>query len=130
MRFLILLASFLACISASEEQFRYWNGKKYAFTITEAMLVSTQDWNGSGNPPLSCGDALKAADAFIATLKPDAPYSWRFEGLTLMPRNTKWIWSGSWTLEWDKPMTGVWPHMSCYILMDGTVVRPVVSEHK
>ena len=105
----------------------------YVTTITRKMLDDSPAWDANDeNPPLSARKAMAAANAVVAKLEPDTK-SWkrRLEGLFLCQdgESNKWYWRVEY--RWDPPpgtaLGGLAPYMTIVVLMDGTVVQPIID---
>ena len=134
--------------------YSYYDGKKYEFKITAERQAVCPKWDveKDANPPCSAGKALLKAREFIATIETgdtlpwdtkagpwdgkDADLGkgkdglfWEFEDLALVNVNG-WVWRARYRLAKHGVMTGIWPKMDCWILMDGTVIQPRVTKDK
>lgn len=88
-------------------------------------------WSAS-NPPLSARRALEIAGTYRKTrLKQWDRFEWTLVSLNLTPmdaRNGKWCWVARFELAPKPGLTAThMPELDFYILMDGTVVEPEVS---
>ena len=103
-----------------------YDGRRYEFVVTGDQIARCPKWDAEkeANPPLSAAAALAKAREFISTIKTKDDLEWGFEGLVLVNLDG-WIWQARYGLVRKQGiMTGVWPKMDCWILMDGTVVQP------
>jgi hypothetical protein len=129
------LAVSQACAD-SEFGFRVYD-KWYEYRITASQLDELPKWDPDkeDNPPLPAAKALAKARQFINTIETSPRVVWMFEDLSLTSVGkakgdvTVWAWRARWQLaSKEGPTTGLWPHMDCYILMDGTVLQPKVEK--
>lgn len=107
-----------------------YDGKLYKFVVTGRQLASRPKWDDEkdANPPLSAATALAKAKEFIATFKTKDTEEWEFKCLALVDVHG-WMWQARYRLAVKRGgMTGVWPEMECWILMDGTIIQPRISE--
>jgi hypothetical protein len=104
----------------------YYNGKQYKFVITEAQQARCPKWDPrtAPNPPCSAAKALEQARRFIGTIATKNNTFWEFEHLALVDVSGGWAWRATYDLTLRGASTGVWPRMDCWILMDGTVIKP------
>src|SRR5437588_4191375 len=104
----------------------YYNGKQYKFIITEAEQARCPKWDPrtAPNPPYSAAKALEQARQFIGTIATKNNTFWKFGDLALVDVSGGWAWRARYTLTLPGPSTGAWPTMDCWILMDGTVIKP------
>jgi hypothetical protein len=116
-------------VKAGQSEFTtYYKDKRYTFTITSKRQSTCPKWTPEKeeNPPLSAANALKKAEKFAGTVEAGKGYVWRVAELSLANVHG-WLWRARFQLS---PVQGEWigplQFMDCYILMDGTVVQPVV----
>lgn len=106
--------------------------KEYRFTITSAMLAGCPGWDPSRNPnpPVSAALALSKAGQFIGSIPPWEGSDWELRGLNLVkiPFSENWVWRVRYDLVHGGGSSGQWPKMSCWVLMDGTVVKPAILD--
>jgi hypothetical protein len=116
---------------ADATHYCYYDGKRYEFTVTTQQQARCPKWDTEkdANPPLSAAKALAKAKEFIATIKTKDRLSWEFEDLALANIDG-WMWRARYRLTNNGVMTGVWPRMECWILMDGTVIQPRTTKDK
>jgi hypothetical protein len=137
---LVLLActvgtdSCLALDNAMNTSFdAYYGGHRYEYVITHEMVEKAPHWSPmeSPNPPISAAEALAKGDACIHQVPTRANESWKLRELALGQASGGWIWVVRYQLIFNgQPMTGYWPTLFCPILMDGTVVNPVITKHE
>ena len=116
---------------ASVEDYSYYAGKRYTFTITSKMQAHCPKWNPdkSPNPPLSAAKALASARKFISTIEHDPGYKWELDDLSLVDA-CGWAWRARFELHWLGAASSGQPFtMHCWVLMDGTVVQPLITLH-
>ena len=108
----------------------HYDGKRYDFIVTERQQARCPRWDAEreANPPLSAAHALAKANKFIANFKTKDSLVWELDALALI-NVAGWMWSARYRLTKKIGiMTGAWPEMGCWILMDGTVVEPTITE--
>jgi len=106
--------------------------KRYMFTITAKGQARCPKWDTEkdANPPLPASKALAKAKEYIATIETNSGLSWAFKDLALVNIDG-WVWRARYDLVVNHGlMTGAWPTMDCWILMDGTVVQPKITKIK
>ena len=116
-RFAVIMAIALcAANSLLAQTYSYVHGKRFAVTVTDEAVMKAPAWKAD-------------ADKALARLLPDAKGQFGFEQLTLRPVGDKgWYWE---VLYSSKAFTaGKAPTMRIAVLMDGSVVEPVVTKSK
>jgi hypothetical protein len=129
---LVLFAAGTLSILAESAEFScYYRDNRYKFTITEEQQDKCPKWDSGReeNPPLSPAQALKQAKKYIARIETAKDYAWEFEELSLLDVSG-WLWRTRYRLTFRGGWTGPPVYMDCYILMDGTVIKPVVTPHR
>lgn len=106
-----------------------YDGKLYEFALYAEQQASCPKWDTEkdSNPPLSAATALSKATDFIATIKTENGHWWELEELALV-KTKGWIWQARYRLKKAGMMSGAWPRMPCWILMDGTVIQPRITD--
>jgi hypothetical protein len=109
----------------------------YLSTVMDEDVKKTPSWDKHvENPPLSARKAIKlATDLRMMLVKDSDDWQWRFKGLTLIANNSsetpdKWYWMATFQAS-PAPghgLAGMPPSLSVYVLMDGTVIKPVVTD--
>ena len=114
----------------------YYGGRgepKYEYAITAEMIDRAPKWNEriESNPPLSAEDAIIKSKECIEkiptgsiALGPTPENYWELTGVGLKKVFRGWAWDVSYQLTSRGPMSGIWPIMDCWVLMDGTVLDP------
>ena len=114
--------------------YSYAEGKKFAVTVPEEAVKKAPAWkDDSDDPPLSARKALKAADAVKDRLLGDTKEGYKLDGLTLEPYPSSKVSSGwIWVAEYRSTAAsaGHAPFLRLAILIDGTVVEPVVTKDR
>jgi hypothetical protein len=106
----------------------YHKDKRYKFVITPKMQDSCPKWDPKREkrPPFSASTAFKKASKFISSIDPGKGQYWQTPEIALVDVYG-WLWRVRfqlWSqLGWDGPPQ----YMDCYVLMDGTVVKPSIS---
>ena len=116
-------------MSVLAKQFDH-DGKRYTFIVTERQQASCPKWHAENeaNPPVPAAEALAKANEFIAAIKTKDSLFWEFKALALVDMDG-WMWQARYRLSKKVAMTtGAWPEMECWILMDGTVIQPQITE--
>ncbi len=114
-----------------------WDGSyKYEYVITAEMVDRAAKWNPASapTPPLSRTEAIARSRGCIAKIPPgrvDLTFLsattedyWALAEVKLQKVLDGWAWTISYQLTSNGPMTGYWPTMDCWILMDGSVLTP------
>lgn len=108
-------------------------GPRYEYTITAEMIDRAPKWNEriEPNPPLSAAEAIIKSKECIEkiptgsiALGPTPENYWELTGVGVRKVLRGWAWDVSYQLTSRGPMSGVWPVMDCWVLMDGTVLEP------
>lgn len=104
--------------------------KQYTVTILRAAVEKAPAWKADADdPPLSARKALRAAAAALAQLVPERrDENWKLAALELTPVDGGWVWTAAY-----KPLILVATprsHFRLTVLMDGTVIDPVVMDRK
>jgi hypothetical protein len=111
----------------------YYGGNRYEYVVTHSMVDKAPHWSpdASSNPTLSATVALAKGKECIHEIPTEPGASWELRELALGQAAGGWIWIARYRLTLKgKPMTGYWPTLFCPILMDGTVVKPVITKHR
>ena len=114
-------------------------GKKYIVTVTDAAIQKTPDWDDDAeNPPVSAKKALKLATAMKDSLVKDSDkFKWEMRSLSLMEIEGKWLWTATFLAMKQGALSEPVPvsegeedlnHLSLAVLMDGTVIKPVIED--
>jgi len=127
-----------SCLSADDEATFVGTDfdDTYTVTVTLGDLQKTPSWiTRTENPPLTARKAMKRATDFKNTFVKDAPgWKWRFAYIGLRHAATagaseKWYWVAHYK---EYPthggLGGAPPDLYVVVLMDGTVVKPVVKK--
>lgn len=129
----ILLLAFAAVItsgaSAVKAEFSSYVGdKRYTFVITLERQAKCPTWNPKTqpNPPLAASRALVTARKWVAAIQQPEDYTWEFEDLSLIDA-CGWTWRGRFRLAYKGVADGPPRIMDCYILMDGSVIKPTIT---
>jgi hypothetical protein len=107
----------------------------FAATITEDIIQSSPAWDPNDlNPPVSARAALQIEDRVRKEmLRDDSFWKWGLNEISLVPLNgesNKWCWSVRFTaFPENGGVGGNVPEFGVFILMDGSVIKPSVSEH-
>ncbi len=107
-----------------------YDGKRYDFSVSAKQQAACPKWDTEeeANPPLSAAKALTKAKEFIASIKTKEGFWWELEELDLV-KIDGWMWQARYCLARHGLMTGPPQEMPCWILMDGTVIQPKITEN-
>lgn len=110
-------------------------GKCYSVTITEEALKNAPAWKEDAeNPPVSPRSALKLATEVKDKVASDnKDWKWQFESASLKHlEGDRWYWLVSFEArpKGDVSIAGVAPNLRLVVLMDGTAIKPVVTDDK
>lgn len=114
--------------------YSYVHGKRYASTIPDDRLSKTPEWKDSDeNPPLSARKAITLADKKRNELvKDSAKFKWHRESVAIVfdEFHNRCYWEITYVLRFrgGGGSTGPPIDLRLYVLMDGTLVEPVVSD--
>jgi hypothetical protein len=116
---------------ARETHYSYVFSKQYIVNITQKALDNTPIWaDGADHPPLSARKATQLADKMRATLvKNREGYTWTLKSISLIPAGEgKWYWLAYYQEIFFGISSGLPNDLRLVVLMDGTVIKPVVKE--
>jgi hypothetical protein len=137
MLFVFCVLSSTSCLAyeaAADTSFdAYYNGNRYEYVVTSSMVNKAPHWSPavSANPPVSAAAALTKGSACINEVPAKSGAAWELRELALGQAAGGWIWIVRYRLVLKgQPMTGYWPTLFCPILMDGTVVKPIITKHE
>ncbi len=113
----------------------YACGKRYVVTIAYAALDKAPKWaEADENPPLSAKKALKAANDMKDSLMKDSEKpKWILRSLDLRPAgDDRWYWTANYEEEPlnGRRLAGQPPSLKLVVLMDGTAIKPEVTDDK
>lgn len=113
----------------------YGPSKRYSVTITVQALKNAPVWKKDAeSPPVSPRRALQLAAEMKDKLGiGDADWKWEFESASLKHVDgDAWYWQVSYEgrNKGDISIIGIAPFLRLVVLMDGTVVKPVVTDDK
>jgi hypothetical protein len=108
-------------------------GKAYATTVTQKALDASPVWRDDAeSPPVSARKAIKLADTLRAKLVKDSKdFQWKRESAEILflqvPDRCLWrVHYEAHPIRGGE--TGISPHLDLIVLMDGTILNPVVSD--
>ncbi len=112
--------------------------KTFTITVTDTDLRNTPSWSGEGNPPLSARKAIRLLTPVKESLIHNEKgfHTWRLSRLGLKQGEQapgKWYWVARYEAFVDAPVggqTGGPLTLYLVVLMDGRVVKPVVTQDK
>lgn len=135
--FAVVLLTLLPCRADENSEHSSFNsyafGKRYKTTVTRKALVASPVWrDDADNPPLSARKAIKLADALRATLVKDTEdYAWKRESaeIIFVEHPDRCFWRVHYEAHVKVgSSTGMPPALDLFVLMDGTILHPVVSK--
>ena len=127
-----LLFAMFASRAAADSLFNsYYNGKCYQFAITEKRQSSCPKWDldKDANPPYPAAKALAQSRKLIADIPTSKEMFWELEDLALVDVSGGWAWRARYRLTFRGFGSGG-SLMDCWILMDGTSVKPTITKRK
>jgi hypothetical protein len=108
--------------------------KRYSVAITDAALEASPDWEeNEEHPPLSARRAIVLATKLKDKLvKDSAAYKWKLQQASLRPAgDAKWFWFVHFHAQYQEGFsTGVPHHLRLAVLMDGTAIKPTVTDRR
>jgi len=117
---------------------REYDGKRYEFAVSAEQQAACPRWDKEReeNPPFPAGKALAKAKMFISTIKTKESFWWELEALDLLKVDCwrdgeeidGWMWQARYRLTKHGISTGPPVDMLCWILMDGKVIEPKITE--
>ena len=133
----IIIAVFIILLSepcyAQITRCSYAFSKQYCFTITANMLKVSPVWSeDADNPPLPARKAIRLATKLKNELVKDTEkFKWKLESCSLEQAETsKWYWFITYFARYQGSSTGIPHHLQVIVLMDGTVIRPMVKAQR
>jgi hypothetical protein len=103
-------------------------GQTYWSYVFREQLDKTPPWEGKAeNPPLSVRRAMELAEKEVARVRAEDGLNRLVDQVALVPVRDRWIWQV--TYVWKVKAggsTGVPDHYHVLVLMDGSVIKPVV----
>jgi hypothetical protein len=109
----------------------YAFSKQYIVSISRAALEKAPSWkDDADNPPLSAKKAIKLANEMKDSLVKDTEdFKWKLESAALKPAGDgKWYWLVHYDAVFQSAPTGQPNHLRLVVLMDGTVIKPVIKD--
>ena len=113
----------------------YYNGQRFEFRVTWALLEATPIWPAQEpHPPLAARRAIHIATNYLAQLVDEAE-RWRLEEVCLEPlgRTVSGFWVYAVRFSGFHPpgvSDGAVPTMRVIVLMNGETIEPVVTEQR
>lgn len=114
-----------------------WNsyafGKRYRVEVTRDALAKAPQWPADAdNPPVSARKAIKLADVLRQKLVKDTKdFKWQrvSASIEFLDDGEKCIWIIRYEAHFRRGgETGQPHHLNLMVLMDGTIVEPIVSD--
>jgi hypothetical protein len=106
-------------------------GMRYVSLIDPEEVRKTPQWTEGDNPPCPALKAIKLADARRKSLAPDTDdVKWSRTSATIIFGDTEseCYWKISYEANKNGPRIGSVDEVDLFILMDGTLIEPEVSE--
>lgn len=130
----VVVMFFVVPLRADTTQFEhasYAFSKQYIVSITSEALEKSPTWKEDDeNPPLPARKAIRLANKMKDSLVKDSKdYKWKLQSASLHPSGAgKWYWLVHYDAEYQgSGSTGVPSHLRLVVLMDGTIIKPVVN---
>jgi hypothetical protein len=134
---LMAVAALLAFLNgtshAQTTYFSYTSGKQYVVEVSREALEKSPAWKDDDeNPPLSARRAIRLANAMKGSLVKDSDdYKWQFETAALTSDSGKWYWVIRYEAHFQRGVSsGPRAFLRIVVLMDGTVIKPVIHDFK
>jgi hypothetical protein len=111
------------------------DSRQFVVTITNQMIENSPVWaDDDENPPLSARDAIKRANEIKNKLVQDSEmFKWKLASASLTPakeKSKKWYWLIYYKAEFQGINRAGYPDdLRLVVLMDGTVISPVIKAH-
>lgn len=135
-RLIIAVAAFATFAIAAHAEISHSSNafaKRYTIKISDEILEKSPSWNDDAeNPPLSARKAISLANEMKDSLVKDSDeFKWKLQSTSLQPTDgDKWYWLVRYEAKFQGGgSTGVPNHLRLAVLMDGTVIKPIVSDY-
>ncbi len=130
--FLIIVLKLSSCAPRpiQGEYNSYYQDKRYQYKISVAQLARSPIWDRQEepNPPYPAANALRKAETFMATIPAPKNEFWTLDVLALEElEQDRWAWRATYRL--GGIVRGNAPTMQCWILMDGTLLKPKITSY-
>lgn len=128
----VAMAFLVAPVRAETTLYSYAFSKQYIVSISDEALEKSPPWKEDAeNPPLSARKAIKLANEMKDSLVKDSKrYKWVLQFASLYPTGEgKWYWLVHYDAEFQGGSTGIPNHLQLVVLMDGTVITPLVKDY-
>ena len=134
--FVILLVTLVPCRANKTGIYAEFTshafGKQYVVAVTDNALEASPVWRDDAeSPPVSARKAVKLADALrVKLVKDSKDFKWKRESAEILfvDEPDRCLWHVHYEAH---PVrggeTGIGPHLDLIVLMDGTILDPVVS---
>jgi hypothetical protein len=135
MRALLIGLGMLVTVSGARGQLTdtfWYRGRLYRLEVKPEVFRSTPTWDteAQANPPVAASQALKEAFRFTTRLEQQSGWEYHLDGLTLIQPGSQWYWEARFSHYRDLDGLRKGDEQTrCWILMDGTVVEPVLVEN-
>lgn len=111
----------------------YAFSKKYNVSVTSDALEKSPTWKEDDeNPPLPARKAIRLANEMKDSLVTDSKdFKWKLQNASLQPADAgKWYWLVHYDAEFQGGSTGRPDNLRLVVLMDGTVIKPVIKDQR
>ena len=133
MRASLLALALLLTISRAWGQLTetfWYRGDSYKLEVKTEVFKATPLWDPDvqPNPPFSAARALKEAFKFTSKLEQKSGWTYHLDGLSLIQSGSQWYWEARFSrYQYIDGLRKGDEQTRCWILMDGTVVEPVLA---
>lgn len=120
-------------VRADMTLYSYAFSKQYSVSITREALEKSPTWKDDvENPPLSARKAIALANELKDSLVKDSDdFKWTLQSASLQPAGDgKWYWLLHYDAIFRGASTGIPNHLRLVVLMDGTVIKPGIRDHR
>jgi len=110
----------------------WYRGHLYKLEVKTEVYRTTPIWDTEAqpNPPVSASQALREALRFMTKLEQQSGWTYHIDGLTLIQPESRWYWEARFShYRYLDGLRKGDEQTRCWILMDGSVVEPVLVEN-
>jgi hypothetical protein len=135
MRAFLIGSSLLLTVSGAWGQLAdtfWYRGHLYKIEVKPEVFRATPIWDNElePNPPVPASQALKKAFRFTTKLEQESGWDYHLDGLTLIQPGSKWYWEARFShYRYLDGLRKGDEQTRCWILMDGTVIEPVLVDN-
>jgi len=139
--FVAAIATWLFALPVRAEDMPFYSyafAKQYMSVVTDDALEKSPAWKkDEPNPPISARRAIELADQMKASLDEHVKdFEWQFRSASLESAASfskikdRWYWQVYYECLYTKgTSTGIPNNLRLFILMDGTVIKPVIKPY-